>query len=107
MGDAVGIESFLQRVVDRSGDLVVLSPRLGVEAEPVPNLTRIRAGSYGEPSRFSRGAPRLHGTVGFDQRLFRWTLFGLFAPNTHWRLSAALDAAPRYLGWSGGLGIWH
>ena len=105
--EAVGVESFLQRVVDRSGRRIVYSPRLGVETEIVPNWLKVRAGAYGEPSRFSAGTDRLHGTLGFDAKLFPWTVFGLFEEGTQWRFGAVLDAARRYLGWGISLGVWH
>jgi len=105
--DAVGVESFLQRVVARSGARVVYSPRLGVETELVPNWLKIRAGTYGEPSRFATSRNRLHGTLGFDSKLFPWTVFGLFDDETEWRAGASLDAAPRYLGWGVSVGVWH
>ena len=75
----------------------------------VPNWLRLRAGTYGEPTRFeSRGAKsRLHGTLGFDQKLFPWTVFGIFDDGTEWKLSAALDGARHYLGWGVSVGLWR
>jgi hypothetical protein len=105
--EAVGVESFLERVVARSGESVNYSPRLGVESEFVPNLLKLRAGVYGEPSRFTTGDPRLHGTFGFDVRLFPWTVFGLFDDDAFWRLSASVDASSRYLSWGVSVGVWH
>lgn len=105
--DAVGVGSFLQRVVSRSGQQVTLSPRLGLETEPVPHWVKVRAGTYGEPSRFEHGAGRLHGTLGFDVKLFPWGVFGLFDRDTHWRIGGVLDAAQRYFSWGVGIGIWH
>jgi hypothetical protein len=105
--DTVGVESFLQRVVARSGERLGFSPRLGVETEFIPNWARARIGTYGEPTRFVSSSNRLHGTIGFDVKLFPWSIFGLFEDGTHWRLSAALDVAPRYLGWGVGIGVWH
>src|SRR5205823_6291441 len=105
--DAVGVESFLQRVVARSGERLGFSPRLGVETEFVPKWVIGRIGTYGEPSRFVTSSNRLHGTLGFDVKLFPWTVFGLFEDGSEWRLSAAVDAAPRYLGWAVSVGVWH
>jgi hypothetical protein len=105
--DAVGVESFLQRVVGRSGERLGLSPRFGVETEFIPDWVRGRLGTYGEPTRFVTSTNRLHGTVGFDVKLFPWSVFGLFEDGTHWRLSAAVDAAPRYFGWGVSIGVWH
>jgi len=105
--DAVGIESFLQRVVARSGEKLVYSPRLGVETELVPGWLKLRAGTYGEPTRFATSSARLHGTLGFDAKVFPWSAFGLFESDTQWRITTSLDAAERYLGWGVGVGVWH
>jgi hypothetical protein len=105
--DAVGIESFLQRVVARSGEKVVYSPRVGVETEVVPGWLKIRGGTYSEPTRFATSTPRLHGTVGFDAKLIPWSAFGLFDEDTQWRLTTSLDAAARYLSWGISVGVWH
>jgi hypothetical protein len=104
----VGVESFLQQRVNRSGEQVSLSPRLGVESEAVPHWLRLRTGVYSEPTRFSiaTSARRLHATFGADVRLFPWSVFGLFRQGTSWRLSGVIDAAPRYLGWGASVGIW-
>ena len=105
--EAVGIESFLQRVVERSGERLSLSPRLGIETEFIPGWLKTRIGTYGEPTRFITSSNRLHGTFGFDVKLFRWSVFGLFDDGSEWRLSAAVDGAPRYLGWAAGIVVWH
>lgn len=105
--DSVGVESFLQRVVARSGERLSLSPRLGIETEFVPKWVKARIGTYGEPTRFVTSTNRLHGTFGFDVKLLPWTVFGLFDEGTEWRLSGAVDGAPRYLGWAASIGVWH
>lgn len=105
--NGVGVESFLQRRVDRSGEVATFSPRLGVETEVIPHWLKVRGGSYREPTRFRRGAPRLHGTLGFDLKLFPWTVFGLFEDGTQWRVSSALDGARHYFGWGLSLGVWR
>jgi hypothetical protein len=105
--DAVGIESFLQRVVARSGTRIGYSPRLGIETEAIPHWLKLRAGTYGEPSRFPTSSNRLHATFGFDAKLFPWTVFGLFDEETEWRLSSSFDAAPRFFGWGVAIGVWH
>jgi hypothetical protein len=107
--NAVGVESFLQRVVDRSGDRVVASPHLGVESEVVPQWLKLRAGLYGEPTRFSnnRAGPRMHTTMGFESKLFAWSVFGLYGTGTQWRIQAALDSSQRYFAWSASIGVWH
>jgi hypothetical protein len=107
--EAVGVESFLERTTQRSGTSLSYSPRVGLETESAPNWLRLRAGSYLEPTRFpsnQRGA-RVHGTLGFDEKLFHWTVFGLFHEDTHWRAGGSLDAARDYFGWSVAIGVWH
>jgi hypothetical protein len=107
--NAVGVESFMQRVVDRSGERVVASPHLGVESEVVPQWLKLRAGLYGEPTRFSnnRAGPRMHTTFGFETKLFGWSVFGIYDRDTQWRIQAALDSAQRYFAWSASIGVWH
>lgn len=107
--NSVGVESFIERRVQRSGQKVTYTPRLGVETELVPHWLKVRAGTYGEPTRFeSRGArARLHGTLGLDQKLFPWTVFGIFDEDTEWRLAAALDGARHYFSWGASVGVWR
>lgn len=104
---AVGFESFLIGYVQRSGARVVVTPRVGVEAEPWANTVQLRAGSYLEPSRFAASTPRLHGTLGVEVRLFRWSVFGLLDDDTSWRIGAYADGAREYLSWGATAGIWH
>lgn len=106
---AVGIESFLQRTVQRSGQSVSLSPRLGAEIEPIPHFLQLRGGSYLEPTRFRSNAdgPRLHFTSGLDLKLLTWSIFDLFEQGTAWRIGGALDVSRDYLGWSVTAGVWH
>ncbi|MFW5741234.1 MAG: hypothetical protein ACOC1F_12795 [Myxococcota bacterium] len=106
MANAVGVESFLQQRVDRSGEAVTFSPRLELETESFASWLRLRAGTYVEPSRFRGGTSRLHGTVGTDVRLMRWGVGGLFDPDTAWRLSFAMDRADEYSAWTAALGAW-
>jgi hypothetical protein len=130
--EAVGFESMLSRTVDRAGESSTVGARLGVEAEPWPNRLQLRAGSYIEPTRFKDVArdenapgcsaalladprcvvgmqprPRLHGTFGFELRLFEWDIFGIAAEGTSWRVSAAGDYARDYYGYSIAVGVWH
>jgi hypothetical protein len=107
VSQAVGVESFLSQIVDRSGRRPVWTPRVGVETEPIEQRLKVRAGSYLEPSRFDEGHPRLHATAGADLKLFTSTVFDLFAPGTAWRISGFLDAAPRYTSVGVSAGIWH
>lgn len=107
--EGVGIESFLQRVVDRSGRRAVVSPHLGLESEVISNWLKLRTGIYGEPTRFdnARSAPRIHTTVGLEQKLFHWRVLGLYDEDTAWRIHVAADFSERYFGWSGSIGVWH
>ncbi len=107
--DAVGVESFLERTVQHSGASLSYSPRVGIETESVPNWLRLRAGTYHEPTRFpsNREGGRLHGTLGFDAKLFPFDVFGLFHEGTTWRAGGSLDAARNYFGWSVAIGVWH
>jgi hypothetical protein len=109
VGDSVGVESFLERRVNRSGESVSLSPRLGMETEPVAHWLKVRAGGYLEPTRFRSNVKgyRNHVTVGFDSKLFEWTMFGLFGEGTEWRIGGSTDLARNYLGWGLSAGIWH
>lgn len=105
---AVGVESFLAQVVDRSGRRTSFTPRLGLEGEPIAHYLTLRIGSYLEPTRFdvSEG-PRLHGTAGFDVRVLTWDVFGLFDEGTGFRIGAFIDGARQYLGWGLSAGIWR
>jgi hypothetical protein len=107
--DAVGVESFLERQVQRSGRSTSLSPRLGVETEAVPSWTRIRAGSYYEPTRFESNpnGARVHATLGVEQRLFPWSIFGLLSESSIFRITGSLDVARDYISWGAAIGMWH
>ena len=107
--NAVGIESMLDRTVQRSGEHLSVSPHVGAETEILPNWLRIRGGSYLEPSRFEsnqKGA-RLHATFGFDFNAFAWNVFGAWPPDAAWRISGSVDASRSYLGWGVAIGNWH
>ncbi len=105
--DSVGVESFVRQEVARAGEELSFSPRLGLEGEPWAHQLKLRGGSYLEPARFRRSSPRVHGTLGFDARLFEWTVFGLFDEGTSWRAGAAADLSRRYFAWSAAVGVWH
>jgi hypothetical protein len=90
-----------------SGETLTLSPRLGLESEVAPNWLRLRAGSYLEPARAAGAKDRLHGTFGFDVKLFRWNVFGLLGDFDSWSFSSAVDGAREYLSTSFSIGIWH
>lgn len=107
VADGVGVESFLRRVVQRSGMKTSYTPRLGVEVEPIANVLQVRAGSYLEPTRFTTSTARPHATLGTDVRLFRWDVFGLLDSETSWRAGGFTDLARDYFAWGLTVGIWH
>lgn len=103
---AVGVESMLTQVIDRSGEKTSVTLRGGTEVEVVPNRLQLRAGSYMEPTRFRQSSPRLHATTGFEVRVVDWSLFGIFPEDNAFRVSGAVDFSREYFGWSLGLGSW-
>jgi len=105
--DGVGFESFLRQTVQRSGQQASLTPRLGLEFEPIVDFLQARCGWYLEPSRLEQGSSRLHGTAGVDAGLLTFDAFGLLEPGTRWRIGAYLDGARQYLAWGGSIGIWR
>jgi hypothetical protein len=105
--DAVGVESFLDQRVNRSGDDVVFSPRLGAEAEIWENRLKTRGGMYLEPTRFVTSEPRLHATLGMTLRLFRWNVFGLWPDDFMWQIGGSVDVARRYLTWGLSVAGWY
>ncbi len=108
LANAVGVESFLRQEVERSGEIISYSPRLGLEGEPIANYLILRAGTYLEPTRFRNGEARLHWTAGTDVHIpVEWSVFGLFDEDTTFRIGGAVDQAERYFGWSATLGFWH
>jgi len=96
--NSIDVGSFLDQKLEPFGRNVTLMPRFGIEAEPIHDLVRGRIGSYLEPSRFSDGNARQHLTGGADIKLF---------PFDAWRISFAVDLAPRYANWGIGIGAWH
>jgi hypothetical protein len=105
--DAVGVESFLDQVVNRSGDAVVFSPRLGAEGEVWENRLKARGGMYLEPTRFATSDPRVHATLGMSLRLLRWNVFGLWPDDYMWQISGSVDVARSYLTWGLSLAGWY
>lgn len=104
---AVGVESFLAGKVDRSGEKVSFTPRIGVEAEAWPNRMVFRTGGYLEPTRFRQGAPRMHGTVGLELKTVSWDFFGLYEDALPLRIGGSLDVSREYFGWGVTAGIWN
>lgn len=106
VANAVGVESMLTGRLERSGQDVSLTVRGGVEAEVIPYWLVLRGGTYLEPSRFRHSSSRVHGTGGFQVRLFKWDAFGLTDKETIWRVSTAIDLARDYFAWSIGAGMF-
>jgi hypothetical protein len=107
VSDAVGVESFLDQRINRSGADVVLSPRVGAEAEIWENRLKARGGTYLEPTRFTTSRPRAHVTLGGDLRLLRWNVFGLWPDDFMWQVGASMDIARRYLAWGISIAGWY
>lgn len=106
---SVGFGSFYQgrTRIQLSGENITFSPRLGIEGELIPNWLKLRAGAYFEPTRTDTGSDRIHGTFGFDLKLFSWNVFGLLGDFDSWFVTAAADRASEYLSTSFSIGIWH
>jgi len=104
---AVGIESLLTQKVNRSGQRVVSSPRVGVESGIVPELLKLRVGSYLEPTRFETSDLRVHATAGIDLKLFRWNVFGAWPDDYMWRVGLGGDASTRYYTFGLSIGGWY
>jgi hypothetical protein len=104
----VGVQSFLDQKVQRSGEGFAFSPRLGLEGEAWPGYLILRGGTYYEPTRFRAGTSRVHGTGGLDIRIpIVWSVFGLLEDDTTFRVGGAVDGTLRYFGWSVTAGLWH
>jgi hypothetical protein len=96
---ATGRGAWLDGLEQAAGRTSSVSVRLGAESEFWPNQMRGRIGSYYEPSRFDASDGRIHGTAGFDFRLFEliWV----------WRLSGVFDYARDYRNLGVSIGFWH
>jgi hypothetical protein len=107
--DGVGIEGFLRREWQRSGEQISLSPRLGLEIEPIPNWLQVRGGVYFEPTRFrsNEEGGRTHATLGGSLRAVPWDVFGTFPEGNWFWLGGSLDVARDYFGWGVTFGVWH
>ncbi|MEO0326375.1 MAG: hypothetical protein AAF447_25735 [Myxococcota bacterium] len=100
VANAVGIDAFLRQESRARGRRTSVGFRLGVEGEPWDDRLQLRAGTYLEPARYAGERPRIHGTAGFDVRLFRLWRFDL-------RAGFTIDGARDYLNWGVGIGVWH
>jgi len=103
---AISVEDFLEQRPEAVGRKLSATPRLGMEGEPLPDRMVLRVGTYVEPSRYEAAAPRQHFTFGGDVCLFPLDFWGLL-PETSWKISFAIDLAPRYGNYGIGIGNWH
>jgi hypothetical protein len=104
--DAISVEGFLDQRLERVGQQPTVTPRLGIEGEPLRDRMMLRAGTYVEPSRYGGGSARQHFTFGADIRLFPLEFWGLL-PEATWKVGLFVDLAPRYQNAGIGLGNWH
>ena len=105
--NGVGVESLVSQTVNRSGERIVLSPRIGAEVPIFPSWLKVRGGSYIEPTRFDTSKPRVHGTFGLDLKLAVWNVFGLWPDNYMWRLGLGGDVARDYITWGVTIAGWY
>lgn len=98
--DGVGIDAFLLQERRSRGARWYGGFRLGAEGEPLHDRLKVRGGTYLEPGRYAGVRPRLHGTFGFDVRLF--ALWGIDI-----KAGFTIDGARHYVNWGVGVGIWH
>ncbi len=104
---AVALEGFLDQRRELVGRKVSVAARFAAESEVLPQLLRMRAGVYIEPSRFVDGTARQHFTFGGDLRIGRFSPFGLLGEHFVLGTSAFVDLSPRYQSFGLGLGAWH
>jgi len=100
VGNAIGIDAFLDQTRRRRGDGWSTTFRLGLEGEPWAHRLKLRVGTYVEQARYAGVSARVHGTAGFDLRLF--SLFG-----KSWRATFVVDGARDYVSWGVSVGVWH
>ena len=98
--DGVGIDAFIAQERARRGERASVGFHLGVESEPWPHQMKVRGGIYFEPARYSGVRGRLHGTFGFDFRLFEFL-------GAQLRAGFYIDGARDWLNWGISLGGWH
>ena len=104
--NAVSLQGFLDQSVETVGRSVTVTPRFGMEGEPLRDRLTLRVGTYVEPSRYEEGTPRQHFTFGGDVRLFPIDFWGLL-PRAQWKIAFVIDLAPRYENYGIGIGNWH
>jgi len=104
VADGVSVAGFAAQATQPSGRSVTASVRVGAEEELVPGRLRLRAGGYWEPERIESRGGRLHGTIGVEWRLFR---FSFWEKERRVRLALAADLAQRYQNIALSIGFWH
>ncbi len=104
--NAVSLQGFFDQQVETVGKAVTVTPRFGIEGEPLRDLLTMRVGTYVEPSRYEEGSPRQHFTFGGDVRLFPIDFWGLL-PRANLKIGFVIDLAPRYQNYGIGIGNWH
>jgi hypothetical protein len=100
VSNAIGIDAFMDQTRRRRGDGWSTTFRLGLEGEPWAHRLKVRVGTYVEQARYEGVSARVHGTAGFDLRLF--SLFG-----QSWRATFVVDGARDYVSWGVSVGVWH
>lgn len=105
--NGVGMESYVNQEVVRSGTKTSYSPHFAVESEAIPDWLKLRSGFYIEPARSSGASPRGHATFGGDIRAVNFDVFGLWPKDYIWGIGAFADMAPRYVTWGLSLIGWY
>ena len=104
--DSVSVIGFAEQQREVVGRTVSLTPRVGIEGEPIANRLVTRAGSYLEPSRYAGGSYRQHFTAGAEVRLVHipkiWLLQAFDLSSV-----GSFDVAPRYLNFGVSISFWH
>lgn len=104
--DAVSVIGFAEQVREVTGRSVTVTPRIGIEGEPIANRLITRAGTYMEPSRSNPGSFRQHFTAGAELRLFHVPKIWVLQP---FDISTVgfVDFAPRYMNFGLSISLWH
>jgi hypothetical protein len=105
--NGVGMESYVNQNVVRSGVETSFSPHFAVESEAIPDWLKLRSGFYIEPARSTGSSPRGHATFGADIRTVNFDVFGVWPADYIWGLGTFADIAPRYVTWGVSLIGWY
>lgn len=104
--NAVSVIGFAEQERELVGQDVSITPRIGIEGEPIANRLITRAGSYLEPSRYAGGSYRQHFTAGAEMRLLHVPKIWLIQEFDLCTVGF-IDVAPRYLNFGLSLSFWH